>query len=67
MSENLFPLPTKMLKDSSKLKQTKMLEKTRRHIGFICEVGFVKQKQNKKALRNATARKMFPLANFFYL
>ena len=48
MSENLFPLLEKMLKDSSKQKQTKMLEERRSATLDICEIGFVKRKRNKK-------------------
>ena len=69
MSENLFPLL--LNKDAERLVEDEANKnawrKTQRDIGFIGEVGFVKRKRNKKALRNVTARKMFALAHFFYL
>ena len=49
MSENLFPLLTKMLKDSSKLKQTKMLEE--RHsatLDFLVKLVLSNENETRK-------------------
>ena len=65
MSENLFPLLKKMLKDSSKQKQTKMLEERRSATLDICEIGFVKRKTKQENMKECHCQKDVCTSTFF--